>query len=227
MPSQSTTLKLIDAAFVARYSGLTIAIGETPVITPVEVFMERPNTEEVRERTFPSISMMFVNMVPDFRDMQHCDDEDEEVVLYDDGVSPPENISRLKGTAYRIQYVLDTWHKNKVIEDRDLLFEAFLRKTPIRGYMTVKNIDNEDITVWVSWSGSLTSLDEMDVDTVIYHKSLSLVVLAYLAPVEYDETVGRKVVTDLEFEVNSVEDGVSTRDAAYEFDLTTVTRLED
>ena len=227
MPSQSTTLKLIDAAFIARYSGLTIPVGPTPTSTAVEVFIERPNTEETRERTFPSISIIFANMTPDFREMQHSDDDDIEELSTDIGETPPEHISRLKGTPYRIQYVLDTWHKDMVGEDRDLLFETFLRKTPIRGYMPLHNIDGEDISVWVNWSGALTSLDEIDTDTIIYHKSLSLIVLAYLAPVEYDETERNKVVTKLEFEVNSVEDGVSTKDAAYEFDLTTVTRLED
>jgi hypothetical protein len=166
-------------------------------------------------------------MVPDFRDMQHTDDDETEELSTDSTLTPPEHISRVKGTPYRIQYVLDTWHSDKVGEDRDLLFETFLRKTPIRGYMPLHNVDGEDISVWVNWSGSLVSLDEIDTDTIIYHKSLSLIVLAYLAPVEYDETERNKVVTKLEFEVNSVEDGVSTKDAAYEFDLTTVTRLED
>jgi hypothetical protein len=227
MPTQATTLKLIDEAFVSRYSGLRIPVGPNSTLTPVEVFIERPNTEQTTERTFPSISILFANMTPDFANLQHCDDDDEEELSVDVVPSPAERIMRQKPTAYKVQYVLDTWHRNMAGEDRDLVFEAFLRRTPIRGYMTVRNIDGENITVWVSWSGALVSLDEEDVDTMIYHKSLSLLVIAYLAPVEYDETDRHKVVGTVEIEVNSFEEGVSTKDAAYEFDLTTVTRLND
>ena len=164
-------------------------------------------------------------MVPDFRDMQHCDDDDEEELSLDSVPTIPEMIMRQKGIAYRIQYSLDTWHRNRVLEDRDLLFETFLRKTPIRGYMTVKNIDDEDITVWVSWMGSVVTADESDVDELIYHKSLSLIVMAYLSQVDSTDTDRDKVVTKAEFEVNSVEDGVSKVDVTFEFDETTVTKI--
>jgi hypothetical protein len=221
----ATTLEFLDDGFISRYSGIVIPVGDPAVLTPVEVFIETPNPEEVSERTFPSISVRFINMVPDFRDMQHCDDDDEEELSLDSVPTIPEMIMRQKGIAYRIQYSLDTWHRNRVLEDRDLLFETFLRKTPIRGYMTVKNIDDEDITVWVSWMGSVVTADESDVDELIYHKSLSLIVMAYLSQVDSTDTDRDKVVTKAEFEVNSVEDGISKVDVTFEFDETTVTKI--
>jgi hypothetical protein len=223
--TMATTLELLDDGFISRYSGIVIPVGDPVVLTPVEVFVETPNPEEVSERTFPSISIRLINMVPDFRDMQHCDDDDEEELSLDSVPTIPEMIMRQKGIAYRIQYSLDTWHRNRALEDRDLLFETFLRKTPIRGYMTVKNIDDEDITVWVSWMGSVVTADESDVDEIIYHKSLSLIVMAYLSQVDSTDTDRDKVVTKAEFEVNSVEDGVSKVDVTFEFDETTVTKI--
>jgi len=223
--TMATTLEFLDDGFISRYSGIVIPVGDPAVLTPVEVFIETPNPEEVSERTFPSISVRFINMVPDFRDMQHCDDDDEEELSLDSVPTIPEMIMRQKGIAYRIQYSLDTWHRNRVLEDRDLLFETFLRKTPIRGYMTVKNIDDEDITVWVSWMGSVVTADESDVDELIYHKSLSLIVMAYLSQVDSTDTDRDKVVTKAEFEVNSVEDGISKVDVTFEFDETTVTKI--
>lgn len=225
MTTRSTTLGLIDTGFISRYSGLEIPVGDPAVLTPVEVFMETPNPEEVPERTFPSISIRFINMAPDFGDIQHSDDDEEEELSLDSVPTIPEMIVRQKGMAFRIQYALDTWHRTKVIEDRDLLFETFLRKTPIRGYLPVKNIDNEDISVWVNWMGSLVTADEADYDELIYHKSLTLMVLAYLAPVDAADTERDKVVTKAEFEVNSVEDGVSVEDVTFEFDETTVTKI--
>jgi hypothetical protein len=73
--------------------------------------------------------------------------------------------------------------------------------------------------------GSLVMADESDFDELIYHKTITLTVLAYLAPVGTVDTVRDKVVTKAEFEVNSVEEGVSTEDVTFEFDETTVTRL--
>jgi hypothetical protein len=225
MTVQSTTLKLIDEGLLARYSGLEILVGDPEVLTPVEVFIETPQPEEVPERTFPSISIRFLSMAPDFADMQHCDDDEMEELYLDSDPAIPEMVTRQKGIAYRILYSLDTWHRAKVIEDRDLLFETFLRTTPIRGYLPIKNIDDEDISVWVSWMGSLVMADESDFDELIYHKTITLTVLAYLAPVGTVDTVRDKVVTKAEFEVNSVEEGVSTEDVTFEFDETTVTRL--
>jgi hypothetical protein len=226
MTVQSTTLKLIDTGLIARYSGLEIPVGDPSVLTPVEIFIETPQPEEVPERTFPSISIRFLSMTPDFSDMQHCDDDEMEELYLDEDPTIPEMVTRQKGTAFRILYSLDTWHRAKVIEDRDLLFETFLRKTPIRGYLPIKNIDDEDISVWVNWTGSLVMADEADYDELIYHKSVTLTILAYLAPVSVSDIVSDKVVTKAEFEVNSVEEGVSTEDVTFEFDETTVTRLE-
>jgi hypothetical protein len=227
MSTKATTLKLIDAALAAKYSGLTIMTGSPAASTPVEVFVEVPDPEETTERTFPSITVQFASMTPDFRDMQHCDDDEDEDLSLDMNTTPPEMVTRPRPIAFRIMYALSTWHRKRVSEDRDLVFEAILRTTKIRDYLTVKNIDNEDITVWLMWDGGVVNADEDDIDERIYHKSLTLSVLAYLSLVEETDTSRVKVVTDLEFEVDSYESSVSTEDVTFEFDSTVVRRVDD
>jgi hypothetical protein len=227
MTSKATTIKLIDAALLAKYSGLTVLTGDPPASTPVSVFLETPDPEERTERTYPSISIQYVTMAPDYRDMQHCDDEDDEDLILDGTVTPPEMITRPYPTAFRIMYSLGTWHRKRIAEDRDLVFEALLRTTKIRSYLTVPNIDGTNITVWLMWDGGVVNADADDVDERIYHKSLTLTVLAYLALVEDTDTTRSKVVTNIEFEVDSYKDGVSTKDVAFEFDSTGVRRLDD
>lgn len=227
MTSKATTLKLIDEALAAKYAGLSILTGSPAVSTSVEVFLETPDPEETTERTFPSISLQYVTMTPDYRDMQHCDDEEDEDLVLDGTVTPPEMVVRPYPTAFRIMYSLGTWHRKRISEDRDLVFEAILRTTKIRSYLTVKNIDGEDITVWLMWDGGVVNADADDIDERIYHKSLTLTVLAYLSLVEDTDTTRSKVVTNVEVEVDSYKDGVSTKDVAFEFDSTGVRRLDD
>jgi hypothetical protein len=51
------------------------------------------------------------------------------------------------------------------------------------------------------WEGGIRTLDEVDVDEIIYHKTLSVVVLAYLSTVGVDTVSEEKVVTEAQLDI--------------------------
>jgi len=204
MTSLAVTLKAIDAALFAKYSGISIDAGDPPAATPVSVFLEDPDPEEYPERVYPSVSIRFISLVPDYTGIVESDDIDEsEEISYDDGVSPPVRTMRKKPLPHRIMYSIDTWHRARVSESRDLVAEAIQYLTDPRGYLTVQNIDGTNIDVWLFWAGGIATADERSTDEIIYHKSLTVSVLAYLARTAVGTTTEVKVATDLDFEVLS------------------------
>jgi len=93
-----------------------------------------------------------------------------------------------------LTYSLDTWHKVRVGESRDLLRLAVIERTHPRGYISVTDVDSGTETCWVSWSGGVAENDEIHEDFVIYHKSLTLNVEVDLLTDPSTRDV--KVVTD-------------------------------
>lgn len=198
----AVTQKEVDIALALRYAGLTIDVETEAGIaaTPVEVFLEEPTVEETVERTFPSVAIKMIGRTFD-PDRAHSDDEDKTEISYDGGLTPPERTSRQNGQPFRMQYSIDTWHRQRVGESRDLVAEVIQTLTPPRGYMPVTDIDGGVEDVWVLWAGGVVTLDEVLPDVVIYHKSLTVDVLACLIT---DPTLEvAKVATSLDFSVSS------------------------
>lgn len=202
MTSLAVTMKAIDAALLAKYTGITINTGDPPASTSVTPFIEDPNPEQYAERTYPSIAIKMISMTPDYTGIYETEDLNEEEVAYDPGPAPPVRSMRKNPLPYRLLYSLDTWHKARVGESRDLVTEALIHRTDPRGSLTVTNIDGVDIPVWMFWQGGITSVDEYDVDEVIYHKSLTVLILAYVAIVDSDDVTEEKVVTELNLDVS-------------------------
>lgn len=175
----ATTLKAIDQALATRYAGLTILTGNPQVSTPVTVFLEEPLSEEARERKYPSISINMMAMRFDSA-RAHTDDEAGEQIAIDLGVDPAVRTESQRGIPYRIVYSIDTWHRALAGEDRDLVLEALIRRTPPRGYVTAVNIRGGNEALWALWGGDVVVADEREVDVMTYHKSLTLEVLATL-----------------------------------------------
>lgn len=185
----AVTQSAIDLALATRYDGSQIDVAGTP--TDVSVFIEQPSSEEYAERVFPSVSISFLTMIYD-TDRAHTDDEELEETVYNDAVDPPVRTSRQKGIPYILSYSVDTWHKDRVGESRDLVSEMLVQKTPPRGAMDVTDIDSGTESLWVMWSGGgVVQLDEIEGDYVIYHKSLTVDVYATLLTdtTGYDDTV--------------------------------------
>ena len=203
MTSLAVTLKAIDVALVTKYTGLSINTGTPPVATSITAFIEDPDPEVYSERTYPSISIKLISMIPDYSGIYESEDLNEEETDYDPTETPPVRSMRKKPLPFRLAYSLDTWHKARVGESRDLVTEALIYNTDPRGYLTVSNIDGVNIPIWMFWQGGVTSVDEYDVDEVIYHKSLTVVVLAYVAQVAFDDVSEEKVVTELNLDVSS------------------------
>jgi hypothetical protein len=118
-----------------------------------------------------------------------------------------------------MRYSIDTWHKDRAAEDQVLYHEMFRRRTKNKGYLRVLNIDGEYIYLWLfKVNGSLSVHDYDDVDTVIYHKSITVEALVYLTEVEYDETVREKVVNEVHWDVRSREMTLDERGLVGEVD---------
>jgi len=199
----AVSIKNIDEALALKYSGLSIDIGDPPVSTPVTVFVEEPSSEEYKERVYPSIAIKFLSLSEN-SPSRHSDDEQEEEYDYDDTVTPPIRTMRKRGDRYEISYTIDTWHKIRAGESRDLLRYAIIETTPTRGYITVTDIDGGSQDLWVFWNGTLTTLDEQLNDVVIYHKTLTVRILAKLLP---DKTLREyKTATKLTWKFSNNDD---------------------
>jgi len=192
--SIAVDIEHIDAALAAKYSGINVYVSG--VLKPVEVFIEEPNIEEYPERIFPSISLKFMGLSEDVDSLESLDDEAEEVD-YDAVSTPNVRSMRDRPVPCKLMYSVDTWHRGKVSESRDLLQYAVLRKTPPRSYLTVQNIDGENVDLWVFWSGGIAGNDERLEDEVIYHKTLTLEIPAHITKVDYDDVEETKVAMEL------------------------------
>lgn len=201
MTSLSVSQEALENALVAKYSGFYLSVAGVP--TEVEVFLERPSDEIVGSRTFPSVSIMYLGE-SEYIEARESSDEDSEEVDYDSTVTPSERVMRETSDPVLMRYSIDTWHKDMAAEDQILYHEMFRRRTKNRGYLSLLNIDGESLDIWLfKINGSLSVHDYDDVDTVIYHKSITVEAAVYLAEVEYDETEREKVVNEVRWDVKS------------------------
>jgi len=163
----------VDEALVARYSGMTIG-G-----TAVEVFIEDPDPEEYPERVFPSISIQLIGMPAAPEQLDTDDDVPEEVAWHP---SPTTPIRDMKDPPrpYRLLYSIDTWNRQLVSRSRDFLMEAMVARTPINGYLTVENVDGENVDLWCFARGDVLPVKEKSADDIVYHGSRTIEVWAYL-----------------------------------------------
>jgi len=216
MTSLSVSQEALENALVAKYSGFDLSVAG--VLTEVEVFLEKPSTEIETGRVFPSVSIMYLGESED-TEVQESSDESQEEVGLDGTVDPNERIMRDASDPIVMRYSIDTWHKDMAAEDQVLYHEMFRRRTKNKGYIRVLNIDGEYLDVWLfKVNGSLSVHDYDDVDTVIYHKSITVEALVYLAEVEYDETVREKVVNEVNWDVESRKTALDERGLVGEID---------
>jgi hypothetical protein len=216
MTSLSVSQEAFENALVAKYSGFYLSVAGVP--TEVKVFLEKPSNENESNRTFPSVSIMYLGESED-TEVQESSDEDPEEVGLDGTVNPNERIMRGSSDPIVMRYSIDTWHKDMAAEDQVLYHEMFRRRTKNKGYIRVLNIDGEYLDIWLfKVNGSLSVHDYDDVDTVIYHKSIMVEALAYLTEVEYDETVREKVVNEVHWDVKSRETTLDERGLVGEVD---------
>jgi hypothetical protein len=211
MTSQAVFQTAIEDALIARFQGISVV--ESGFSVPVSVFMEEPAVEEVAERTYPSVTMMYLGEVPDFGIRDSDDDEEFEEVGYDP--VPPVNTREMRPVpeATKLQYSIDTWNKTRAQVSRDLLFQAVRKKIKPRTYLTVKNVDGEDIDLWMFWRGGLVPNHERYPDMIVYHFSLTVEILAYMAVVDNSETTDEKVAMEIQWKVFSKKVDESTGDA--------------
>lgn len=185
--SLAVTQRIVDQALFDRYQGLVINVEDdagTPVATPVQVFVEDPATEEQPERAYPSIVIQFQGAVFDTEVFHTSDDMPENIggQITTTAAGPaavvPSQDTRPAPQPYRLSYIIDTWHRVRAGEDRDLVGVALFEATPPRGFLSMFNVDGEPLDAWVLWgAGGITSLDERHADMVVYHKSLTVDVL--------------------------------------------------
>lgn len=199
--SLSVSQAAFEIALVGRYSGFTMDV--LGVATGVPVFLEAPSDELITDRVFPSVSIRYLGE-DEASDLRESSDKDTEEVDYDDSVFPPERVMRETSDPIRLRYSIDTWHKDRAAEDQVLYHEMLRRRTPSRGHISVLNLDSEPVDLWLfKVNGSLATHDYEDIDTYVYHKSITVETLVYLAEVEYDDVVREKVVEEVHWEVQS------------------------
>jgi hypothetical protein len=200
MMSLATDQYLIDLALATHYAGIQVDVGGTP--TSVGVFVEIPSTEEIRERVFPSISILFTGL-SEALGMYDSDDFEEEELLLNE-TPPVYSVTKREGPLpYYLRYSIHTWYKGRAHGGRDLLKAVVLARTKPRGYINAESIDGDPITLDMMWSGDLAVRNEELIDTVIYHTVTPVQIAAYLSAVEPDDTTD----TDAAMEVRHVFKG--------------------
>ena len=164
----------IDAALYQRYSDI-ILNGAA-----VRVFIEEPDTDRYRERVYPSISIKLISMVPAFELLESGYDEDEEVSLDITDPLHPVRTMRRGPEPYRLLYSVDTWNRPFAADARDLLMITMVSRTPIRSALETENIEGEWINLFMLAEGTVASNDVVGADEVIYHKTRSVEISAWL-----------------------------------------------
>ena len=154
MTSLAIDQSQVDLALAARYAGIQVPVGTPPSLTPVRVFIETPDNEEVPERVFPSVSIMFASSVPAFTHYESEDFNEEERVL-DTGPTPPVRTMRERPLPYNLLYMVHSWFKARAAGDRELVKRVFVERTKPRTYLNAENIDFEPIELDMYTQGSL------------------------------------------------------------------------
>jgi hypothetical protein len=185
--TQAVTIQKIDEALVARYLGLVVGGS------PVSVFIEEPDPDRRRERTFPSLSLKLISLLPAFELRDSETDQEEEIALDVTDETHPMRTMRQGPEPYSLVYSLDSWNRPFAKEARDLLMLAMLSRTPVNGYLSVENVDGEQVLLDCFARDAVISNDELEPDEVIYHKTRELEVVAWLDLVGIPHTSHRAV----------------------------------
>lgn len=200
--SKAVTQESIELALKQRFSGVQLSLDA--VTYDVPVFLEDPATEETTERTYPSVSIQFLTLI-EAQELMQSDTDDYEEVGYDDTPAVHERLMRQAPYPYRLLYSIDTWCEDRALLDRQLVRRALLTKVTPRSFMSVLNIDGEAVDVDLFWDGRLANNDMKDDDHLVYHKTVSIAVVAYLTLAEVDEITRTAVSMEHEIEFRRFE----------------------
>ncbi len=164
----------LEDAFVQKFVGKQLQ-DRNGRMNPVPIFLDYPDLEDAPERRFPSISVMFRNMIPD---TELYDSDMERVVSVDYTTNPPTFVKRRMAEYYDITYEV-TSYSLSAAEDRELTRWIESRLLP-RDYISV---ESEAYHVFRS---SFNVSDSVDVDTVIYEKSWEFTIKADIEDTDND-----------------------------------------
>ena len=171
----STTLPKIEEAFAQHFANKTLRTLEGRVVE-VPVFIDYPDTEELRQQKYPSISINLFRLDPA---TEEYETKPNKLVEIDDSVDPPRFVTRRPPEVYRITYEVCAYSLS-AYEDRELLRWVEGRFAP-RSYVEV---DGEQYHVFRM---SFDSNDMVDVDTVIYEKTWTFDILAEIEDLDNDQ----------------------------------------
>lgn len=171
----STTLPKIEEAFAQHFANKTIRTLEGKVVN-VPVFIDYPDSEELRSQKYPSISINLFRLEPA---VETYETKPDTLVRIDDSVDPPVFVTRRPPEKYMITYEVCAYSLS-AYEDRELLRWIEGRFAP-RSHIEV---DGETYHVFRM---SFDSNDMVDVDTVIYEKTWTFDILADIEDLDNDQ----------------------------------------
>lgn len=183
-----------------HFSGITIPVQG--IETPVTVFIEEPSVEECTERKYPSVAVQYLIELNDASVWESDIEDQSEEISRNTSLDVHEASMRANPEPSVFSYSIDTWNKVRASESRDLLFQAVKKRVKKRGYLTVQNVDGENIDVWMFWGGGIQPSHERYPDEIIYHHSLTVDIHAYAAVVDATDTVVEKVAMEVQWDVS-------------------------
>jgi hypothetical protein len=164
----------LEDSFVKKFVGKQLQ-DRNGRFNAVPIFLDYPDIEEAPEQRFPSISVLFKNMIPD-TDLFNSDME--RVVSVDYSTSPPTFVKRRMAQFYDISYEV-TSYSLSAASDRELTRWVESRLLP-RDFIVV-----DDDTYHV-FRDNFTVNDSVNVDTVIYEKTWEFTIKADIEDTDND-----------------------------------------
>jgi len=181
----------LEDAFVRKFTGKKLK-DRNERVNVVPVFVDYPDIEEVKERRFPSISVMFNGMSPD---TDLYDSDTNRTVEVDFSTDPPTFRTRRMSEFYNISYQVKTYTLSAV-EDRELTRWVESRYLP-RDYVEVEG------KTYHVFRESFNVVDSIDIDTVIYEKTWEYLIKAEIEDTDNDDY--QKAVNEVRIESNIVK----------------------
>jgi hypothetical protein len=205
----------IEEALQALWTGLTVTTLDRGAVA-VPVYIDHPDPEENEEEDYPSIAVLFSDLIPEF----FAEDSEEEIETGEDTSGFPFlTNTRRNPYWYRIVFELHCYSRDAAA-DRAMVQWIETRKTPKDSFIS------EGRYYWL-FRTNFQSPDEKDGDVRIYHKVWDMTVLADLENTDTDGQVqqihevryhtglvktyarqGRSVPVDENNEAVSAEDAV-------------------
>ena len=170
----ATQISKLEDSFARSFTGKILKnMDDREVAVPV--FLDYPDLEEAPDQRFPSISILFTGLEPD-TSMYDTQLDYEESVDYT--TDPPTFTTRRAPEYYRILYDV-TCFSLSAREDR-ALFRWIESRHPPRHHIMV-----DDVAYHLFREG-FNSNDSVDVDTIVYEKTWSFVILADIEDTDND-----------------------------------------